>query len=389
MMQYIFNLLIASFATIIGEFSFQYQVKFVSCYRASNDAITSIHNWFTNIEQNADLLNHQIDMKKCESFDLNILQGPLNSCYNKSCVIIKSKRKDGKGLPIGKVKIHHMKNTTSNDVSCPSQAFSMSLQIKKISGIFVNGFLNGKGTILYKDLTKMKVIFQNGVVHGRVLICDKYEHLQAFGFYESGLPQGPFWFNYESNYIQIYFEKGHIVPNNCVLLDADEKWGVIGTLKNQAYLIGAQKFNVSIGLHQGMKIVLKPKERLSTVKGDIRLPLKISSTSQSQRIMIRPSNILYFNRIPKTASFSIAFLLESIGFNLGYNIDFGERPNEVIFEDRSGITKDMTKLLQIQEDHVYCRHFSFYNLQEWGYSWIPDWFTIVRDPIQRVISYTG
>ena len=94
--------------------------------------------------------------------------------------------------------------------------------------------------------------------------------------------------------------------------------------------------------------------------------------------------MLYFNRIPKTASFSVAYLLESIGFNHGYDVDFGERSNEVIFEDHAGITKDMTNLLQIQENYVYCRHFSFYNLSEWGYSWIPDWFTIVRDPIQRV-----
>ena len=230
----------------------------------------------------------------------------------------------------------------------------------------------------------MVVVFQNGVVHGRVLIYDKFDHLQGFGFYENGLPQGPFWFNYESNYIQVHFEKGHLVSENCVLLDVDKKWAMIGTLKNQAYLLGAQKFNVSFGLHKGMNIVLKPKERLLTMKEDMQLPLKISSSLQSQRVMIRPSNILYFNRIPKTASFSVAYLLESIGFNHGYNVDFGERSNEVIFEDHAGITKDMTNLLQIQENYAYCRHFSFYNLSEWGYSWIPDWFTIVRDPIQRV-----
>ena len=174
------------------------------------------------------------------------------------------------------------------------------------------------------------------------------------------------------------------MSENCVLLDVDKKWAMIGKLKNQAYLLGAQRFNVSFGLHKGMNIVLKPKERLLTMKEDMRLPLKISSSLQSQRVMIRPSNILYFNRIPKTASFSVAYLLESIGFNHGYNVDLGERSNEVIFEDHAGITKDMTNLLQIQENYVYCRHFSFYNLSEWGYSWIPDWFTIVRDPIQRV-----
>ena len=81
---------------------------------------------------------------------------------------------------------------------------------------------------------------------------------------------------------------------------------------------------------------------------------------------------------------SFAFLLQSLGYNLGYDIDFGERWKDDFFDSEKGIKSDLESYLQIQSNFVRCRHYSFYDFNKWKYSLVPDWFTLIRDPIQRV-----
>ena len=362
------------------DFTSQYQDN----QPGNKDKMTYLINWLSEFEVQSNIKcgNNSTTGLENEFPKIKILHGPfnnINNIMNVSRVEFIGNEYDINGIPIGKAKIKHTSKPSSNS------AFYMSSQIKKISGNFVNGSLNGNAVVSYKDLTKMKVNLLDGVVNGLVWIYDKYEDLQGFGIYTNGLPNGPFWFVYENQYVQLYFERGHVIEENCMLLDVDERWAKIGSLKNQSYLQGAQKFEINVEIHKCMNVIQLPTNKHDTMKEDIRLPIKISSMPDTGRIMVRPSNILYFNKIPKTASMGFQFLLQSLGYNLGYDIDFGERWKDEIFDIEEGIESDLESFLEIQTNFVRCRHYSFYDLNDWGYSLVPDWFTMIRDPIERVM----
>ena len=112
--------------------------------------------------------------------------------------------------------------------------------------------------------------------------------------------------------------------------------------------------------------------------------MKIIALPSEQRIMIRPSRILYFNRVAKTGSLNMIILFQSLGVHLGYDVDQGIREKEIVQEDTIGIKKEVDALVQTHKSTVKSRHYAFFSLREWGYSWEPDWFSLVRDPIERV-----
>lgn len=87
------------------------------------------------------------------------------------------------------VKITHKKNNkimierTKGEIPVKSsrkQCFELLPAIKKISGAKMeNGVLNGKGSVIFQDETKMKMNFYQSIIHGQVLLFDKHEELQV------------------------------------------------------------------------------------------------------------------------------------------------------------------------------------------------------------------
>ena len=47
----------------------------------------------------------------------------------------------------------------------------------------------------------------------------------------------------------------------------------------------------------------------------------------------------------------------------------------------------MSNLLHKCRPMVFIQHYSFIDFNKFGYNWTPDWFNIVRDPVEKVISY--
>ena len=162
------------------------------------------------------------------------LTGPFPCMKNGS-----SAKYDGKinkdGLPTGKGYIKRSidrKTKYIENMPC----YDILPSIEKIKGKFVNGILDGKAAIRYKDKTKMKVIFNDGVIQGLVSMWDNKEILQGVGTYENGLPHGPFWIIESNFFVQIYFEEGKTIQENVVLIDLDKKTAQMGTLAQGIYL---------------------------------------------------------------------------------------------------------------------------------------------------------
>ena len=266
-----------------------------------------------------------------------------------------------------------------------AKCYHLSPSVQKIVGNFVDGQLSGKGSIFFKDKTKMKVEFHNGYINGQVLMFNKHKELQYIGSYENGVPHGPFWNIYDNEFIQIQFENGKLIDQNVILIDTDLQLAKIGALTNQTYFQNSQKIQPKFTDYNCVKVIssVHPHQGIRVTKTTSdKLPLKIAYDVTENRLIVRPSNILYFNRVPKTASMSFAFLIKALGYDNGYDVDMGiNRKREVFHDDFIGTQEEMYKVLQIHENSAKCRHYAFFKLDGWN----PDWFSIIRNPIERVI----
>lgn len=47
---------------------------------------------------------------------------------------------------------------------------------------------------------------------------------------------------------------------------------------------------------------------------------------------------------------------------------------------------EVNNLLRTHKNLVNVRHYSFIDFEKLGYKWRPDWFSVVRHPIEKVIK---
>ena len=200
-----------------------------------------------------------------------------------------------------------------------SHCFDILPSILNIHGRFVKGQLDGKATLSYNDDTKLEATFFNGVIHGKVRLFAKHDELQGIGLYEDGLPHGPFWFAYEKHYVQVHFDKGRVVADNVIMVEHENEWAMIGKLVNQTYLVDARKIDIDwIGDYKCMQVIRIPNDlSREPSKTRVKLPVKIIPMLPEQKIMVRPSKIMYFNRVAKTGSQSFIKLFKMLGDMLG------------------------------------------------------------------------
>ena len=115
--------------------------------------------------------------------------------------------------------------------------------------------------------------------------------------------------------------------------------------------------------------------------------------------MIRPAKILFYNRVAKTGSQSITALLHALekknGFVVNSKTTFQfydpttmvTTKRELLIDTTEGVQLQLTKMLRTATPMVFIQHYSFIDFSKFGYDWSPDWFNIVRDPVEKVISF--
>ena len=115
--------------------------------------------------------------------------------------------------------------------------------------------------------------------------------------------------------------------------------------------------------------------------------------------MIRPAKILFYNRVAKTGSQSITALLHALekknGFVVNSKTTFQfydpttmvTSTRELLIVTPEVLQLQLTKMLRTTTPMVFIQHYSFIDFTKFGYDWSPDWFNIVRDPVEKVISF--
>ena len=157
------------------------------------------------------------------------------------------------------------------------------------------------------------------------------------GNYYNGLPNGPFWIGnvFQKDFILVHFKNGQIIPQNVVSVNISNNTGVIGTLVNGQFLEQAQDISVNwVADYKCLKIVTLPSIDFSKPMKSLKLPTYIESliSEKDQRIMVRPTDFLYFPRVAKTGSnFIINLLLQLDEKNEFVVVNF-PKDNEVIWD---------------------------------------------------------
>ena len=95
-------------------------------------------------------------------------------------------------------------------------------------------------------------------------------------------------------------------------------------------------------------------------------------------------DFLFNFRIAKTGSTSFIALFFKLGAKLGYDVDTGHRQHENVQDDSEGMFNEVDSILRTHKPMVKIRHYVFLDFAQLGYQWNPDWFNLVRDPIEKV-----
>ena len=128
------------------------------------------------------------------------------------------------------------------------------------------------------------------------------------------------------------------------------------------------------------------------MENSLKLPFSIFLQDRHQ-IIIRPSKLLYYNRIAKTGSQSFIYLLMKQGEKLGFEVWkklwapwWKNNPGpEILADSEEGIDQEIQSVLKINKPMVIVKHYCFIDFKEkLGSAWSPDWFNIVRHPIDKV-----
>ena len=109
-----------------------------------------------------------------------------------------------------------------------------------------------------------------------------------------------------------------MVKEHTVMVDDEADWAWMGTLINGSRLVNATKIDVDwVGEYNCMNILRIPKADQEVGQESLFLPVKVVMDLRGQRILVKPSKMLYFNRVAKTGSQSFTHLFVKLGPKLG------------------------------------------------------------------------
>ncbi|TRY77290.1 hypothetical protein TCAL_00102 [Tigriopus californicus] len=310
---------------------------------------------------------------------------------------------DQKGLPKGPghlkwrsgAKIQDDNNVIGQGIN--ECCLNLKTGIHSFSGSFSkDGILKGKGKIEFEnDLHGMEGQLVDGLFDGKVTQQDRNKKLNFVGIYKRGLAHGPAWIFPEDpgqqGRIFIWFEQGEVVPYPTVWLSKNNRF-YMGTLANSSLLLDAKEVKFSRSTDYRCVQVLdtttaEPVKKSKTSPKKIRLPVVIKALPELGKVVVRSGKTLIFNRIAKTGSQSIAELLVQLEKKNQIKPHIIIKQVENLLEDPRSVSGFVEEIDRKSEAGAWIRHYNFFNMMDYGALWNPIYINMVRDPVERVISF--
>jgi hypothetical protein len=282
--------------------------------------------------------------------------------------------------------------------------------IRNVHAKFKNGMLNGPGKITYSDGSILDGQFKDGVLFGvgklynAALSAEK--ELQLTGYFVGGRLHGPAWIfmppkSEKSNLenegaVMIYFEYGRISHNNnAVYVPGSGEFAFNGNLNDQFILTDTLPYEIS-HVTSWQCITMVDNASSSCKKGSepLRLPVKIIPDPEMGRVYIHNSQIIFFNPTARTGTETFMWLLHKLkskkqsSFKIHYSSPTQNRlrtaPKTKFMESYDDVHKVTKEILMEKRPTVYAKPYNFIDFNKHGSLWSPDYFSIVRDPIEKV-----
>ena len=78
-------------------------------------------------------------------------------------------------------------------------------------------------------------------------------------------------------------------------------------------------------------------------------------------------------------------ILKNLGAKLGFNVEIPSSQSTLIQENQIQVEKEIGATMKSHRANtIRAKHYCFINFQKYGVKWNPDWFSMVRDPVERV-----
>jgi len=131
------------------------------------------------------------------------------------------------------------------------------------------------------------------------------------------------------------------------------------------------------------------RTRLLESNKTYKLPFKFI-INEDEKWRIETTKLLFFNRVAKTGSQALIALLVDLQEKNKFkaNIDITMKGKEYVMEPKERVATQVDKVKSMaRTGGVFIKHYNFIDFEEHGATIRPDYFAVVRNPIERVISW--
>ncbi|XP_040580410.1 uncharacterized protein [Lepeophtheirus salmonis] len=315
----------------------------------------------------------------------------LHSCIPRS--FFTNTKFDSLGRPIGRGYCNYQTVNSDSSHSLDQKSFCININadVKSISGSFVKGYPEGKVRVQFSNGDFLEGRSVHGVIHGKTRIYGPNNKLKFVGTYINGYPSGWCWiFSNDfktSGMIYVYFdEKGVLQKDKIIYLNSSFQGGHLGSLENDTVLVIKEDVQLISSEEENCVQQLQFSVSEKTRKFLI-LPVIIRDIDSVMGLFLRSNNIYMFNRVAKTGSQSITQLLVALKPESGVDVQIDKRPVEFLMESYDAVKNFLSIIDRETKPTVFVRHYNFVDFTKYGYSWTPIYINMVRDPIERVISW--
>ena len=311
---------------------------------------------------------------------------------------------DKTGMPKGPGQLLELKRNVNdkNDKFIASDAISrrkcleLADGLESFSGRFSSGSPSSQARVTYSyDSASLDGQTLDGAFHGRVKQTEKSkDRLRVVTVYQGGRPEGPAWifpFDIQKDrfVVHAYFKDGKLIDFPVAVVDEKAETAFVGRLVNASVLTNVQKF-VPKTLGEVNCVKAMDLSRISQVAeggSDMKLPVAIKIDENEGRIYARPSKTIIFNRIAKTGSQSIIELLVQLEAKNGIKPSIQIRQIEHLMEPPELVANFVGSVDRASSPAAVIRHYNFVDFERYGGIWTPDYINIVRDPIDKIVSW--
>eukprot|EP00096_Caligus_rogercresseyi_P005346 TRINITY_DN2062_c0_g1_i1.p1 TRINITY_DN2062_c0_g1~~TRINITY_DN2062_c0_g1_i1.p1 ORF type:complete len:559 (-),score=52.45 TRINITY_DN2062_c0_g1_i1:143-1819(-) len=263
--------------------------------------------------------------------------------------------------------------------------------MQSVKGSFVDGYPEGNVKIRFSNGDYLEGFSRRGILHGKTRIYRKTKELQFLGIFSSGRPSGWSWVypnNFETDGIILvtFDEGGQLDLSQTIYLKPGLMSGYIGKIENGTSLIVEHDIDITDVVEENCIYQIKYSKSKKT-REIVIIPVYIRNADAISGLDIRSNQIFVFNRIAKTGSQSITQLLISLKPDTGVDVKVDLRPTESLMEPFNFVKAFTQMVSEAYAPTVFVRHYNFVDFGLYGNDWSPIYINIVRNPIERVISW--